>query len=54
MPEEERVKVTMNLPVPLVRRVKHYAIDAEADVQDVVAEALRRFLDDRESRKRRT
>jgi hypothetical protein len=37
-------KVTMNLPVSLVKQAKHYAVDADLDLQAVVAEALRVFL----------
>jgi len=44
MKDETRVKVTFKLPVALVRQAKHYAVDADQDLQDVVAEALRAFL----------
>jgi hypothetical protein len=44
MADDERVKVTIRLPKELLRRAKHYAIDHDADVQDVVAEALTAFL----------
>ncbi len=42
--DEDRAKVTIRLPRELLRRTKHYAIDHDADVQDVVAEALTAFL----------
>ncbi len=42
---EERAKVTIRLPKPLVKRAKHYAVDQDQDLQDVVAEALRLLLD---------
>lgn len=40
----DMVKVTFRLPAPLVRRAKHYAVDRDRDLQDVVAAALRAFL----------
>ncbi len=44
MAEETRVKVTLKLPQSLVRQAKHYCVDRDADLQDVVAEALHAFL----------
>ena len=45
MADKEPVqKVTMNIPVALVKAAKHYAVDADKDLQDVVADALRLFL----------
>jgi len=41
---EAMVKVTLKLPVALVKQAKHYAVDADQDLQEVVAEALRVFL----------
>jgi len=41
---EPRVKVTLKLPGSLVKDAKHYAIDHDADLQDIVAEALRALL----------
>jgi hypothetical protein len=41
---EAKVKVTLNLPAALVKQAKHYAVDAEQDLQDVVADALRAHL----------
>lgn len=41
---DEPVKVTLRLPGPLVKQAKHYAVDADLDLQDVVAQALRAFL----------
>jgi hypothetical protein len=44
MAGDDKVKLTIRLPRELLRRTKHYAIDHDADVQDVVAEALTAFL----------
>ncbi len=41
---EERVRTTLNLPAALVRQVKHWCVDHDADFQDCVAEGLRLFL----------
>ena len=50
MAEEERVKVTLNLPPALVKQAKHYCVDHDVDLQDVVAEALRVLLAKKGSR----
>jgi len=42
-PDDMR-KVTVRLPVALVKRAQHYTIDAEQDLQDVIREALEQFL----------
>jgi hypothetical protein len=44
MANEERVKVTLKLPTALVKQAKHAAVDRDEDLQDLVAEALRRYL----------
>ena len=44
MADEDKVKVTLKLPAMLVRQAKHEAIDRDVDLQDLVAEALKRFL----------
>jgi len=44
MPDVERAKVTFRLPKPLVRQAKHFAVDHDLGLQDVVEEALRQFL----------
>jgi len=38
------VKVTLRLPDALVKRAKHYAVDADLDLQEVVSQALTAFL----------
>ena len=40
----EQIKVTFRLPAPLVKRAKHFAVDHDMDLQDVVAQALEAFL----------
>lgn len=44
MADEERVKVTLNLPKTLVKQAKITAIEREVDLQDLVAEGLRLAL----------
>jgi hypothetical protein len=39
------VRKTIRLPEALSKRTDHYAIDADLDFQDVVAEALAEYLD---------
>lgn len=41
---DTKVKVTLNLPAALVLEAKHFALDKGADLQDVVAAALRAHL----------
>jgi hypothetical protein len=41
---ERETKVTLRLPEALVRQAKHYCVDANQSLQDVVAEALQAFL----------
>jgi len=40
----EQIKVTFRLPAPLVKRVKHFAVDHDMNLQDVVGQALEAFL----------
>ncbi len=44
MADDEMVKKTIRLPKSLTKRVEHYAVDAEKDFQEIVAEALTAFL----------
>ena len=47
---DDLVKVTLRLPAPLVKQAKHYAVDADLDLQEIVAQALRAFLGRKGSR----
>lgn len=49
----EKVRTTLMLDAALVKETKHYAIDVDRDMQDVVAEALRLYLADRRADGRR-
>ena len=40
----EQIKVTFRLAAPLVRRAKHFAVDHDMNLQDVVGQALEAFL----------
>lgn len=40
----EKVRTTLMLPAPLVKRAKYYAIAVERDLQEVVADALEDYL----------
>ena len=42
--QDARAKVTIRLSEALVKRAKHYAVDHDVDLQDVIAEALQAFL----------
>ena len=44
MSKVSRVKVTVNLPVDLVKAAKIAAIERDCDLQDLIAEGLRRVL----------
>ena len=37
-------KTTLRLPAALMKRAKHWSVDADVDLQDIVAEALRDYL----------
>jgi hypothetical protein len=40
----EMTKTSLRLPTELLRRAKHYGVDHDIDLQDLVAQALEAFL----------
>jgi hypothetical protein len=44
MPPDEKIKITIRLPRDLVKTAKHYCLDRELHLQDLVERALIRFL----------
>jgi hypothetical protein len=51
MDEEDVKQFNVYLPVGLLRRVKHQAVEADMSLSGLVAEALRNYLDAREQSK---
>jgi hypothetical protein len=50
----ERVKVTIRLPLALVRTAKHAAVDRDQDLQDVIAQCLEQCLNAKDQTKTKT
>lgn len=51
--EEDVKQFNVYLPVGLIRRIKHHAVETESSLSALVADALRAYLDAHEKRSKK-